>query len=629
MSLRARITLAAVLATLLVAAALVVTGRISQHHVEGRFQDAVFTGKSLLWQALVASQATQMEANASNLSRDRETRQALRNRDVAKLEAVVTPIFNVLAASRVIDRLQLSDTSGQILFSKPQSFSGHTDKSLVTTALADGKIHRGLQRDDDGSLQLVLAVPLFVRGKAVGVGLLMQGLDDMVTAFKVSDGAEVVLLNPQGGLDYATDQALLPQIDLVLPPLQQSLFEVLHLGEQVYSAAVQPLPGADGEAIAQLITLSDYSDSYHHQLSANLTGYISAAAVVLLVIVLVYWYLQKQLAPLQGVIAELKAIAAGDLAQHKQLGENDPKCCDEVGELLKATRETAHHLRQMIDGIGQMTGRISDAAAGMQDVAESTDIGVKALQAETEQVAAAMNQMVATTQEVAHNATEAAQAAGNADQEAQQGREVVNGTIDSIRRLADEVERTAMAIEKLARDSGEIGGVLDVIRGVAEQTNLLALNAAIEAARAGEQGRGFAVVADEVRTLAQRTQNSTEEIQQMIERLQSGAGMAVKTMQGSRDQVASTVTRAEAAEQSLERITSAVTGINQMNTQIADSAAQQRGVAEEVNRNISNITHVAEQNTGGAHRAAAASETMNGLVFELQRLVERFRLSER
>jgi len=629
MNLRARITLAAVVATLLVATALVVTGRISQHHVESRFQDAVFTGKSQLWQALVASHVTQMEANANSLSRDRETRQALKKHDSAKLEAVVTPIFNVLAASGVIDRLQLSDTTGEVLFSKPHRFSGHTDKHLVAAAIADGKLHSGLQRDDDGSLQLVLAVPLFVRGTAVGVGLLMQGLDDIVAAFKARDGADVVLLNPEGHIDYATEQALLPRLGLTLPPLPQSLFEVVHLDNQVHSAAVQPLTGADGELIARIITLSDYSDSYQHQLSANVTGYASAAAVVLLVIVLVYWYLQRQLAPLQSVIIELKAIAAGDLSQHHAESSGNQRCCDEVSELLQATRETASHLRQMIDGIGQMTRRISSAATGMHDIAESTDQGVKALQAETQQVATAMNQMVATTQEVAHNATEAAHAASNADQAAQQGREVVNATISAIRRLASEVEHTAVAIEKLAHDSGEIGSVLDVIRGVAEQTNLLALNAAIEAARAGEQGRGFAVVADEVRTLAQRTQKSTEEIQQMIERLQSGAGMAVKTMQGSRDQVASTVTRAEAAEQSLERITSAVTGINQMNTQIADAATQQRGVAEEVNRNISNITHVAEQNTGGAHQAAAASETMSGLVLELQRLVKRFQLSDR
>ncbi|NIA02649.1 MAG: methyl-accepting chemotaxis protein, partial [Planctomycetia bacterium] len=247
-------------------------------------------------------------------------------------------------------------------------------------------------------------------------------------------------------------------------------------------------------------------------------------------------------------------------------------------------------------------------------------------QAETGQVATAMNEMTTTVQEVACNATQTAEAANKANTETDSGRQIVTKTIESITELASEVETAAITIQQLESDSENIDSVVDVIRGISEQTNLLALNAAIEAARAGEQGRGFAVVADEVRTLASRTQESTLEIQSMIESLQTGAARAVEVMEQGRNKAQGSVENAARAGESLNVITSTVATISDMNTQIASAAEEQTAVAEEINRNIANISLLGDQTSEGARQTAASSEEMAQLAVQLQGLVGQFKV---
>ncbi|MBK1650416.1 methyl-accepting chemotaxis protein [Rhabdochromatium marinum] len=279
--------------------------------------------------------------------------------------------------------------------------------------------------------------------------------------------------------------------------------------------------------------------------------------------------------------------------------------------------------------IAQVTGAISQLAAAAEQLnmtSEGTKDQIQRQQAETDQVATAMNEMTATVQEVAAHANSAAQAARESDLEARQGSGVVRETIEAIEALAREVEQAAGVIHRLEADSDEIGKVLDVIRGIAEQTNLLALNAAIEAARAGEQGRGFAVVADEVRSLASRTQDSTKEIQSMIERLQGGANSAVTAMQQGQVRSNETVEKAGRAEQSLASIGEAITRINDMNTQIASAAEEQSAVAEEIDRNLTNIVQVVDSTAQSSVQIASSSEGLSKLAAELQTLVGQFKV---
>ncbi|WP_455234585.1 methyl-accepting chemotaxis protein, partial [Thiogranum longum] len=269
---------------------------------------------------------------------------------------------------------------------------------------------------------------------------------------------------------------------------------------------------------------------------------------------------------------------------------------DEIGEMELAIKMRTSELGAVIGRISDSGHQLKSSAETLAETIEQTNIRVHEQQSQTDQVATAMHEMSATVQEVARNAAFAAQGTVEARQSTEEGRGVVNETISSIREVATGVEQAAQVINELHSNAADISMIVDVIRGIAEQTNLLALNAAIEAARAGEQGRGFAVVADEVRTLAQRTQQSTQEIQNMVERLQEGASQAVDVMQQGTEKTESSVQRATEAGKALEDIANVIGKINDMNTQIAAASEEQSAVAEEINSNIAKINELG-QNT--------------------------------
>ena len=286
-------------------------------------------------------------------------------------------------------------------------------------------------------------------------------------------------------------------------------------------------------------------------------------------------------------------------------------------------------LRELIGGIRDGVSQISAAAEELSAVTQQTSAGVNSQKEETDQVATAMHEMSATVQEVARNAEQAALAATEADSEAREGDRVVLEVVNQIERMADAVVRSTQAMSALQSESDKIGSVMTVIRAVAEQTNLLALNAAIEAARAGEAGRGFAVVADEVRGLAQRTQKSTEEIEGLVAALQNGTQQVASIMHTSRDLTDSGVELARRAGASLGSITRTVSNIQAMNQQIAAAAEEQSAVAEEISRSVVNVRDVSEQTAAASEETAASSTELARLGGQLQMMVSRFRLWRR
>ena len=334
------------------------------------------------------------------------------------------------------------------------------------------------------------------------------------------------------------------------------------------------------------------------------------------------WVIIRQITqPLQQAVVIARRIGAGDLRDNSSELRRD-----EFGQLLLALSQSGDNLRGLLGQVGTVTAQLSAAAEQLSAITEQTRAGVDSQKLETDQVATAMSEMVATVQEVARNAEQASTATRQANSQASQGNLVVQRALTQIDQLADDIGTSADAVGRLSEESERIGSVMTVINAIAEQTNLLALNAAIEAARAGEAGRGFAVVADEVRGLAQRTQQSTAEIETLIGSLQQGAQRAAERMHTSQGMVGTTVGLANEAGVELQAITHTVTHIQAMNVQIATAAEQQSAVAEEIGRSVISVRDVAEQtSTASAHTATSAAELAR-LGTELQGLLSRFKV---
>ena len=349
-------------------------------------------------------------------------------------------------------------------------------------------------------------------------------------------------------------------------------------------------------------------------------GYLVGVVAVIAPFILALNLGQRSSERTEVIINALNKMAEGDLT---------PRCkldgLDEFARLATEFTKARRNFLQLVDAVAASSATIAAAAEDLSTVTSQSKAGMNRQSAETERVAEAIGAMSASVNEVAQKAQRAAEAATEADKESQQGFQVVRATSQAIEELAGEVMQTSEALVNLKADSLNIGTVLDVIRGIAEQTNLLALNAAIEAARAGEQGRGFAVVADEVRSLASRTQQSTREIQTMIERLQNGANIAVEVMQSGLSKAQGSVQQAQRAGRSLESITAMVDTIRSMNVQIAAAARQQQQNAQHISSSVDNIRTIGSEATQGALHIAQASQDLSRLASAQQGEVTRFK----
>jgi methyl-accepting chemotaxis protein len=380
-----------------------------------------------------------------------------------------------------------------------------------------------------------------------------------------------------------------------------------------------------GEQLNKLIAINsadadqagrDAEGSYQQAVS----GIIIVSVVAALMTVLLAWLLTRSIvAPLRKAVQVAETIASGNLTT---LVEDAGK--DEPARLLGALSAMQTNLRQTIQHIAGSATQLASAAEELSAVTEEASRGLQQQNNEIDQAATAVNEMTAAVEEVARNAVSTSEASSQSNQAAREGRDRVVETVGAIQTMTQDVQTTSVMIEGLATQGRDIGKVLDVIRAIAEQTNLLALNAAIEAARAGEAGRGFAVVADEVRALAHRTAQSTQEIEKMVAGIQTGTGEAVQSMQQSNQRTQSSLEMARAAGVALEQITQSISLINERNLVIASASEEQAQVSREVDRNLINIRDLATQSAAGANQTSAASHELSRLAVDLNAMVARF-----
>jgi methyl-accepting chemotaxis protein len=415
------------------------------------------------------------------------------------------------------------------------------------------------------------------------------------------EGVQAVEHLIQQGDYHEANLLILRQVNPILAEMKGTIEELIGISEHEAEASFEETGAA-----------------YHAMISWVIGSLVVG---VLVSLGMAYFIISGVSSGVREIEKTARQLADGDLKARV-----DYRNKDELGDITKAFNAVAENFNGALNQVKDSVSQLASAAEETSAVTSQTTAGINQQLSETSQVATTMNEMSATVNEVARNAVDAAAAAQEADSTFHEGKQVVDRVISAIGELAGEVDQASHVIQELETESKNIGSVLDVIKSVAEQTNLLALNAAIEAARAGEQGRGFAVVADEVRTLAGRTQESTQEIEEMITRLQSGTNNAVKVMASGREMTKIGVDQAAAAGEALQTINTAVERISSMNTQIASAAEEQSAVTEEINRSIVSINEVSEQSAAGATQTAQASEDLARLAEQLKVLVARFKV---
>ncbi|WP_207809259.1 MULTISPECIES: methyl-accepting chemotaxis protein [unclassified Pseudomonas] len=543
-------------------------------------------------------------------------------------------------------------------FKAQQAESSLQSKSaLIGKLLASAQIfsqiitsQAGLSRDNQSDIRqlselVTLIAPSVTQtlgeGRAMGSYSLGQGFlnsssstrfDELLVQLEKLQAEYALKLQDALGSSSAARESLSAQADSSKASLKQAseLFE-----EQVVMADTLDAPWqAFYDQVTGLMehtyqlnqaTLKFLDNQLQQRLAQNRTHMILQASALSVVFVLIFYlyggFYASTRTTLKSLGAMMDKVAAGDMTVNFKASSRD-----ELGELGEVFNGTVKKIHDLIERVGHTVGEVERQAGQVESVSAQSNQAVAGQRSQIEQVATAMNQMSATSMEVARSAAAAVSSAHSVNDETLSGRGLVESQQGSIAALASEIDQSVLVINQLASDSQSISRVLEVIKSIAEQTNLLALNAAIEAARAGEQGRGFAVVADEVRTLAKRTQQSTEEIEQMIAKLHGGVGAAVKAMGVSHQMANGTVGQSEKVQQALENILGAVGMIVDQNQQIAAAVEQQTAVAHDIDQNIVEINRAGERTAQGAHQTEDASRALSAQVVELKQLISAFRV---
>ena len=517
-------------------------------------------------------------------------------------------------------------TMGLITLYETRRMDAATDEIRVTwmpAVVSLGDISTDLGRARAITLRAALDDSPAERARNID---LAKGINDQLKG-RLKDYEDTLIAADGRALFNAFNSAHQQYLDLQTRVLQAIAAGRMDEAKQQISGPLTQYADTMMKAMTALIAYNGKGAEDASQRSSDVadeafTVIIGSLMIIMLALATIAVVLTRSIVvPLADAVAVAERVATGDLTRDIHVAGRD-----EPALLLRALGRMQGSLRETIRKIAASSDQLASASEELHTVTEDTSRGLHQQSAEIDQAATAVNQMTAAVEEVANNAVSTADASKGADQTTRDGRDQVNQALASLQHLVNDVTGTSSEIEQLASNANEISRVLDVIGAIAGQTNLLALNAAIEAARAGEAGRGFAVVADEVRALAHRTQQSTAEIEQMIAGIQNGTERAVSAMHSSRGRANGTLEVAQGAGEALEVIAEAIASINQRNLVIASASEEQAQVAREVDRNLVNIRDLSVQSATGANQTSAASNELSRLALDLNNMVGRFSL---
>lgn len=581
--------------------------------------------------ANIVSSGQRAQAMATLISLTPEIQSNFAERDREALLQRTQPLFTRLKQDFAVQQFQFHTppATSFLRLHRPEKFGDDLTairKTIVETNTQKQPLS-GLEYGVEG-LGIRGLVPMNYQGQHTGsVEFGMSFGQPFFDNFKNAYQAEITLLLPKDGNfvpfggTFTTDTSDVSELKSVMQGTE--VIRTIDLDGKSYALYRHGMKDYSGKTFGVLDIALDRSHS-EQAMSDIRFKLILIGFIAFLIGTAIAWFIAKSITrPIAETTNALNDIAEGEGDLTRRI---EVKSKDEIAQLALAFNRFAEKIHATVAQVSDSTSLLATSAEEMSAITHETQQMAKRQHLETEQVATAMNEMAATVQEVAHNATDAADAATHASQSTEHGKLLVEKVISTISLLADEIAHAATAINELERNTAQIDSVLVVIRNIADQTNLLALNAAIEAARAGEQGRGFAVVADEVRTLASRTQASTSEIQQMIEALQQSAKSTVSTMNTSTTTTQNCVSLVHEAGEALEAITQAVSTISQMNIQIASAANEQCAVSAEINKNVNNINDITINATESAVQTARAGDELAQLSMRLTTLLAQFRI---
>lgn len=591
---------------------------------DDRFITETLQAKETLWKKIAASQIERMENQSISITRDRDAKKGLFKKNVTALNEALTSTYNRLSTLDVISDIRLADLEGNIVFSGKDNLQQNLGL-IGQSSLSQDKVIGGLGIGSNGQPNIQFAFPIHFRGNVIGVSVYEHSLQTLIEEYKTSDHAELAIISQKNVFVLSTNDDVFSALPLGNAFTTSNEFHIEQLHDITYQLSSIPLTNLQGDVIGTLLIAKDYTESYNQAKAVENQAMFLMLALLGCLLAGLFAYLHFIFRPFKQAMQILEHVANGDFSDDLTIKGNNEinKIIRAVGSMKEALQiklqNTMNTISQTIDSLAESTTELSV-------VTDSSQNDVEQQRQQLTSLSQTSSNMLEAISQITENTGQAKELAEIADNETSSSVAVIDTTTASIGKLAKEVAHAGEVLVSLQQDSESIGEVLDVIRNITEQTNLLALNAAIEAARAGEAGRGFAVVADEVRSLAYKTQDSTVEIQGIIERLQHKVKDAVTAMESGQTQVDSTVEQAANANQSLTSIKESVRNMNKLNGSIDGAISQQNQSATTINETITVIETISQNTVNNTQQIKNSANRLGSLTQEMQKLVKQFNL---